>query len=260
MSLLALAWLLFDKPMQRRYGVRSRTTCGRSPSRRAGSKSCYSGLSARAGSQFQSKGIVGRNGFHAGDSRTQAAATPEVHCSPNRNFHVVVTRAGGGYNRWRDLAVTRSREKMLRAIATAAFCYVAQGDQIVASFGPQPGNPRLKTSYEAIFTEARAEFRRRDNQIESYTQMSVSPEDDIEIRRITLTNRSESPRKIEVTSYAEVVLATQSQDESHPAFRSVFEPNGTVSSGYLLHTSPTLDPKSVPLGCTHDDSTRRNAG
>ena len=53
-------------------------------------------------------------------------------------------------------------------------------------------------------------------------EISVSPEDDIELRRITLTNRSESPRTIEVTSYAEVVLAPQAQDLAHPAFSNLF--------------------------------------
>ena len=70
--------------------------------------------------------------------------------------------------------------------------------------------------------QARAEFRRHDEQIEAHTEISVSSEDDLELRRITLTNRSERVRVIEVTSYAEVVLATQAQDESHPAFSNLF--------------------------------------
>ncbi len=64
-----------------------------------------------------------------------------------------------------------------------------------ARCGPTPGNRRSSRpkTYEAIFTQARAEFRRTDHQIETYTQISVSPEDDIELRRVTLTNRSETP-------------------------------------------------------------------
>jgi cyclic beta-1,2-glucan synthetase len=81
---------------------------------------------------------------------------------------------------------------------------------------------KVPKSYEAIFTQARAEFRRTDEQIETYTQISVSPEDDIELRRVTLTNRSDTRRTIEITSYAEVVLATQAQDEAHPAFSNLF--------------------------------------
>ena len=82
---------------------------------------------------------------------------------------------------------------------------------------------RLRTSprcapaehYEAIFTEGRAEFRRRDLDIETHTEIVVSPEDDIELRRVRITNRSRSRRTIEITSYAEVVLAPPAADALH---------------------------------------------
>src|SRR5205085_4720586 len=68
----------------------------------------------------------------------------------------------------------------------------------------------------------RAEFRRRDHGIETHTEISVSPEDDIELRRTTIINRSDSPRTIEITSFAEVVLAPQANDLAHPAFSNLF--------------------------------------
>src|SRR6185295_7333796 len=54
------------------------------------------------------------------------------------------------------------------------------------------------------------------------TEIVVSPEDDIELRRVRVTNRSRKPRTIEVTSYAEVVLAPASADALHPAFGNLF--------------------------------------
>src|SRR4030067_2455740 len=68
--------------------------------------------------------------------------------------------------------------------------------------------PTLKRSekYEAIFSEGRAEFRRRDHDFDTHTEIVVSPEDDIELRRIRTTNRPRQRRAIDVTSYAEVVL------------------------------------------------------
>ncbi|MDP2057283.1 MAG: cyclic beta 1-2 glucan synthetase, partial [Thiobacillus sp.] len=76
--------------------------------------------------------------------------------------------------------------------------------------------------YEAIFVLARAEYRRRDQAIEAHTEISVSPEDDVEIRRVTLTNQSSRTRHIEVTSYAEVVLAPLNADLAHRAFSNLF--------------------------------------
>ena len=66
---------------------------------------------------------------------------------------------------------------------------------------------RAAKGYEAIFTQARAEFRQRHAGLEIHTDISVSPEDDVELRRLTITNHSAVARVIELTSYAEVVLA-----------------------------------------------------
>ena len=52
--------------------------------------------------------------------------------------------------------------------------------------------------------------------------MVVSPEDDIELRRLRLTNRSRSRRSIEFTTYTEVVMAPAAADAVHPAFSKLF--------------------------------------
>src|SRR4029079_4168716 len=84
--------------------------------------------------------------------------------------------------------------------------------------------PTLKeaTRYEAIFSQDRAEFRRRDDEIESYSTIIVSPEDDVEVRRLHLTNYSRTTRNLEITSYSEIVLASPAADDSHPAFSNLF--------------------------------------
>ena len=81
---------------------------------------------------------------------------------------------------------------------------------------------RKPDHYEAIFVQGRAEYRRRDQAIDVHTEISVSPEDDVEIRRVTLTNLSARSRHIEVTSYAEVVLAPLNADLAHRAFSNLF--------------------------------------
>src|SRR6184192_4277703 len=77
-------------------------------------------------------------------------------------------------------------------------------------------------SYEAILSESRVEFHRRDNDIETHTEIAVSPEDDIELRRVRITNSSPEQRVIDLTTYAEVVLASPAGDELHPAFGNLF--------------------------------------
>ncbi|MGE5731080.1 MAG: glucoamylase family protein, partial [Gemmatimonas sp.] len=146
---------------------------------------------------------------------------PEVQLLSNGRYHVMVTNAGGGSSRWKDLAVTRWREDTT-CDNWGTFCYirdVANGEFWSTAHQPTAKRP---AHYEAIFSEARAEFRRRDGGLESHTEIVVSPEDDIELRRLRITNRSRARRTIDVTSYAEVVIAPAAADALHPAFSSLF--------------------------------------
>jgi cyclic beta-1,2-glucan synthetase len=138
---------------------------------------------------------------------------------------VLVTASGGGYSRWKDIAVTRWHEDLTRD-HSGSFCYIR--DTASGAFWSNAWQPTQQrpAGYEAIFTEGRAEFHRQDrvdgSLIETRTEIVVSPEDDIELRRIRLINRSGERRRLEVTSYAEVVLAAPTADALHPAFSKLF--------------------------------------
>ena len=122
---------------------------------------------------------------------------------------VMITNSGGGYTRWRDFAVTRWREDAT-CDGWGSFCYVRDLETLEFwSSGFQPSG-READSYEVTFAPDRAVIRRRDEDIETFTEMTVSPEDDAEIRRVSVTNHSRVIRELELTSYAEVVLAPQS--------------------------------------------------
>ncbi len=146
---------------------------------------------------------------------------PEVQLLSNGRYHVMVTSGGGGSSRWKDLAITRWREDGTRD-AWGTFCYVR--DLASGRFWSAAHQPTLERAarYEAIFSEGRAEFRRSDEDFECHTEIVVSPEDDIELRRLRITNRSRAARTIDITSYAEVVLAPAAADALHPAFSNLF--------------------------------------
>ncbi|MBE0623257.1 MAG: cyclic beta 1-2 glucan synthetase [Burkholderiales bacterium] len=146
---------------------------------------------------------------------------PEVQLLSNGRYHVMVTNAGGGYSRWKDLAVTRWREDST-CDNWGSFCYLR--DAASGVFWSNTHQPTLRQAdvYAAIFSEGRAEFRRRDLDYETHTEIVVSPEDDIELRRVHITNRARTRRTIELTSYAEVVLAPPVADALHPAFSKLF--------------------------------------
>lgn len=164
---------------------------------------------------------------------TPHTITPRAHLLSNGSLGVMLTNAGGGYTRWRDVAVTRWREDST-CDAWGTFCYVRdltadadEGGPAFWSAGFQPSG-RDAESYEVTFAPDRAVIRRRDGVIETFTEVAVSPEDDAEIRRIAVTNHSRSIREIELTSYAEVVLAPHAADLAHPAFSNLFIESSSV--------------------------------
>jgi cellobiose phosphorylase len=147
--------------------------------------------------------------------------TPEVQLLSNGSYHVMVTQAGGGYSRFRDMAVTRWREDAT-SDAWGSFCYLR--DMESGEFWSTSHQPTCRPpgDYQAIFTEGRAEFRRRDAGIDTHTEIAVSPEDAIELRRIRIKNTTRRTRTIEVTSYCEPVLMPAAADVQHPAFGKLF--------------------------------------
>jgi len=177
--------------------------------------------------------------------------TPEVQLLSNGRYHVGISAAGGGFSRWGGIALTRWREDATRD-NWGQFCYLRDLDSgIVWSNTWQP-TTRGGPSGEAVFLQSRAEFRRVDWQIEAHTLVSVSPEDDVELRRLSLTNRSERRRSIEVTTYAEVALAPQGQDESHPAFSNLFVTTEILAGRpALLATRRRRGPEERPPWLLH---------
>ena len=225
MSLLALDYLLRDQPMQKRF-VADRLFQAillllqeRIPKVTTLFSHTAELADARSASSIEETPIR--------VFTTAQTPVPEVQLLSNGRYHVMVTNAGGGYSRWNDLAVTRWREDGTRD-HWGSFCYVREANGgMVWSTAYQPTR-KAPDHYEAIFSEGRAEFRRRDvleggeGAFETYTDIVVSPEDDIELRRTRITNRSRLRREIEVTSYAEVVIAASAADELHPAFSNLF--------------------------------------
>jgi len=152
---------------------------------------------------------------------TPNTPAPQVQLLSNGTYHVMVTNAGGGYSRFGEVAVTRWQEDTT-CDPWGSFCYLRDlGSGAVWSAAHQP-TLSPANSYEAIFSQGRAEFRRRDGDIDTHVEISVSPEDNVELRRVSVTNFGQRVRAIELTSYAEVVLTTHAADLAHPAFSNLF--------------------------------------
>jgi len=219
MSLLSLAYLLLDRPMQKRFEA--------DPAFQATMLLLQERIPKTTRTHPHSSELsdVQKLSSTRGPSlrlfTSPNTPIPEIQLLSNGSYHVMITNSGGGYSRWKDIAVTRWREDSTRD-NWGSFCYihdVTSGDSWSSAH-----QPTLKPAenYEAIFSESRVEFRRSDTGIDTHTEISVSPEDDIELRRVSITNSSKTRRTMDVTSYAEVVLASPAGDALHPAFSNLF--------------------------------------
>ncbi len=152
----------------------------------------------------------------------------------NGNYTAVVTNAGGGASFCRGRAVTRYREDPTRD-AGSQFLYlrdVRSGAVWSAAFQPTLREP---DDYVVTFLPEKATFHRRDHEIATQLDIAVSTEDDVEVRRLAVTNHSDRPREIEITSYVEIVLAPPADDLAHPAFAKLF-----VETEYLPESAALL--------------------
>lgn len=252
MSLLALAYLLLDRPMQRRFEsdpllkaamplLQERIPKATALFSHTDQLSEVSSMPAAAETPIRV--------FNGPDT-----PMPEIQLLSNGRYHVMITNAGGGYSRWKDLAVTRWREDGT-CDNWGTFCYLCEttdgkrGEPWSIAYQP---TLRKAANYEAIFSEGRAEFRRRDavagasagtGYFETHTDIVVSPEDDIELRRMRITNRSRQRREIEITSYAEVVIAPMAADALHPAFSNLFVQTEILPERHAIFC--TRRPRSV---------------
>ncbi|HLF55423.1 MAG TPA: carbohydrate-binding protein, partial [Thermoanaerobaculia bacterium] len=166
--------------------------------------------------------------------RSPHTTFPRAQFLSNGNYVAVVTNAGGGASFWRGRAVTRHRQDATRDPG-GQYVYLRDvRSGTVWSAAHQPVG-REAEEYRVTFQPERAIFRRRDDGIATRLEIAVSTEDDFEVRRITVTNESDRPREIEVTSYAEMVLGPPADDLAHPAFGKLF-----VESEYLADCAALL--------------------
>ena len=217
MSLLALAYLLQNKPMQKLFEAE--------PQFKASLLLLQERI-PKATVFFAHSTDIAEIDYVTPGQETRVVNTPDtsipqIQLLSNGRYHVMVTNSGGGYSRWKDLAVTRWHEDVT-CDNWGSFCYIHDLDN--GEYWSNTYQPTLQRAekYEVVYSQGRADFNAVHHGIEMHTEIVVSPEDDIEMRRLRITNRSNSRKTIEITSYSEVVMASLASDLIAPAFSNLF--------------------------------------
>jgi len=147
-------------------------------------------------------------------------ATPVVCYLSNNQYSLMITSDGDGFSRYNDMMLYRFRADV--HANTGHYIYIKDLDSgrlWSSTYHPTRTEP---DEYQAIFSPYKAEFKRRDGDISSHTQVSISPSHNLEIRKLKLTNHSKEERRLEITSYLEVVADSHLAELSHPAFNKLF--------------------------------------
>jgi len=183
--------------------------------------------------------------------KVTTSGTLATHLLSNGRYAVMLTVSGGGYSRWGDIAVTRWREDRVRGgCGTFIFlkdCATGQRWTANATQADDGGPPG-----EVLFSEDHAQFTRHDGALTTTMDVLLSGENDGEVRRVSVTNSGRRPREIELTSYAELVLAPAAADNAHPAFSKLFvQTEHLPEFGALVATRRPRSPNEPGIWAAH---------
>ncbi len=176
---------------------------------------------------------------------------PQVHYLSNGHYSILISSSGAGFSRLGEIDLTRWRpDTTMENWGTWIYIKdIEQGDLWSATFQPTAKSPDRQN---ATFEAHRAEFWRQDGDISSRLEIAVAPADDVEIRRIRITNHGTTSRSLLLSSYAEVILADQATDRRHPAFNKIFiESEYLPGSNTLLFKRRSRSSDEEPLYLAH---------
>jgi len=159
---------------------------------------------------------------------------PTLHRLTRGALEVVITDSGAGQLRWNGLALNRWTQDPVED-DLGSLLYVRDLDSgAVWSLGYQPTRAR-PDRYQTGEQDGRFWLAREDAGIALRLDLSLDPSKDLERRQVRLGNRSDRVRRLELTSYLEVVLFPAEADAAHPAFAKLFvQTERDPASGALL--------------------------
>lgn len=164
---------------------------------------------------------------------------PRMHLLSNGSFSTMLSNRGGGFSRWKNIDLTRWRaDGVLDPWGTWIYIQDMQNNKRESGYAtwsaahqPIPGNP---DDVQVNFFAHMAVFKRTENDLTTTMEVTVAPDDPLEIRRIHLINNAASPRHLRLTSYGEVILNYQAADTRHPAYNKLFIESDYVPEFNLL--------------------------
>jgi cyclic beta-1,2-glucan synthetase len=143
------------------------------------------------------------------------------HRLSNGRYHVDLAESGSGRSLFDWIALNRCAADAVDD-SQGFFIHLLDLDRRFSwSAGLQPSLTQ-PDDYRFTADENSVRIERLDHGIATTMEVAVDPVDDLEIRKVTLTNKGEDIRHLELTSNIEIALAHPLGDLGHPAFSKLF--------------------------------------
>lgn len=143
-----------------------------------------------------------------------------INVISSNDYLIVMDQKGQGYSKYKDILINRFKETKDTVQGILFYFKNIKNKRIWTSgFRNDLGKP---DKYQIIFSEDKDKIARIDGSIETITEVTISSDSPVEIRRVTLENRGAEEETIEVSSVLEPVISQSRQDNAHPAFNNLF--------------------------------------
>ena len=164
----------------------------------------------------------------------------------NGHYSVMVTATGSGYSRWNDSRGHALAARPDRGPAGRVLCSVRCSRR--ATWWSATAEPKRAPDETAqtLFCDDKATFVKSVGTLRSEVECIVVSEANGEGRRIVIFNDGTSDRLIEVTSFAELVLAPEVSDSAHPAFSKMFVETEIAPTSSAIFASRRKRDKNDP--------------
>ena len=164
---------------------------------------------------------------------------PIAHVLANRQYMVMMTSDGEGFSRCDNTLINRWRADPLGS-GYGSFIYLRDLDSDTAWSCTYRPTRKTPDHYQVVFSPDKIEYNRKDGDISTRMEVTLSPQENLEVRRVTLTNHSDKTVNMELTSYLEVVADQYRSDVAHPAFSKLFIETEFIKDQRMLVASRRL--------------------
>ncbi len=152
---------------------------------------------------------------------TVSTPVQEVNVHSNGKLTSVVTNSGSGFIRYDGMDLSRWREDPV-GDPWGSYMYIRDAGREKV-WSPTYFPCRIEADHQLVqFSQERSTFIREEHAVASKLEIIAAADEQAEVRRLTLTNKSGSAITVEVTTFLELALSQHDADKAHPAFTRLF--------------------------------------